>query len=208
MVIPNPQILCNRSLPPEGGGRKNLQKQLRGFFTPPLPGGGLDSYDSVTLTVSDAQLTEGDSGTVTAVYTVTLSSAHSQIVRVNYSTGDGTAITGNDYTMTSGMLEFAIGETSKTISVPVLADNLDENSETFHATLNSPANATIIQAQATATIIRFFCGCALSTRLLYDLFHSGSGRPARLSGTRSGSLVTQFCHGVAHSLCDCLGKSW
>ena len=117
------------------------------------PDDNTKSPDSVTLTVSDAQLTEGDSGTVTAVYTVTLSSAHSQIVRVNYSTGDGTAITGNDYTMTSGMLEFAIGETSKTISVPVLADNLDENSETFHVMLNSPTNATIIRAQATATII-------------------------------------------------------
>ena len=47
---------------------------------------------------------------------------------VDYATGSGTATAGSDYTSTSGTLTFAAGETSKTVSVPVLADAVNEGS--------------------------------------------------------------------------------
>lgn len=70
---------------------------------------------SVTLTVralpvvnvSDAVIIEGASGTSTLGFQVSLDTASSQEVRVDYATGDGTAVAGSDYTATSGTLIFA-----------------------------------------------------------------------------------------------------
>lgn len=56
---------------------------------------------------------------------------------VGFSTADGTAIAGQDYTATSGTLTFLNGETSKTIQVPIANDATTEPDETFTLTLNS-----------------------------------------------------------------------
>ena len=89
---------------------------------------------------------------------VSLSSPAGAPVSVDYSTADGTATGGLDYTVTSGSaangtaLVFPAGMTSEVISVPVLPDNLVEPDETF--TLNllpNPVNATINSAIDTAT---------------------------------------------------------
>ena len=72
---------------------------------------------------------------------------------VNYSTADGTAVAGTDYTSTSGTLTFAAGVTKATFNVPML--NKKENSNlTFTATLSGPVNATLGSGQTdTATIV-------------------------------------------------------
>ena len=72
---------------------------------------------------------------------------------VDYATADGTAtVAGNDYTATSGTLTFTAGETEKTVSVPVLDDDLDEGSETLTLRLSNPSGATISDGEATGTI--------------------------------------------------------
>ena len=79
----------------------------------------------------------------------------STIVSVNYTTSDGTATAGSDYTATSGTLTFAPGELTKTINIPITNDNLFENgNETFNLTLSNPTNSAILST-ATATIIIF-----------------------------------------------------
>jgi hypothetical protein len=67
--------------------------------------------------------------------TVTRTGDTSAPTAVNYSTGGGTATPGQDYTPTSGQLTFAPGETTKMISVPILADPNPEPDETFVASL-------------------------------------------------------------------------
>lgn len=57
----------------------------------------------------------------TITFTVSLSKAHTVASSISYSTQSRTAIAGQDFTATSGTLAFAAGETSKTVSVPVLA---------------------------------------------------------------------------------------
>ncbi|HBL61358.1 MAG TPA: hypothetical protein DDZ80_23890, partial [Cyanobacteria bacterium UBA8803] len=52
-----------------------------------------------------------------------------------------------DYTATSGTLTFASGETSKTITVPIIGDLLNEDNETFTVNLSNPTNATIADGQ-------------------------------------------------------------
>ena len=67
-----------------------------------------------------------------------------------YATSDGTARAGSDYTETSGGLSFAALETSKTVSVPVLDDDIDEGSETL--TLSDPSPSQYMRiAEGTAT---------------------------------------------------------
>ena len=102
------------------------------------------------LSVADARVTEG--GGATLDFTVTLGTAATQVVAVDYTTADGTATAGADYTATSGTLAFAAGETAKTVSVPVLDDAHDEGEETLTLTLSNAAGARIADAEATGTI--------------------------------------------------------
>jgi hypothetical protein len=74
------------------------------------------------LSISDAVVTEGQSGTTTANFTVTLSATSGSTVTVAYSTADGTATAGSDYTATSGTLTFTPGVTTQPIAVTVTGD--------------------------------------------------------------------------------------
>jgi len=63
-----------------------------------------------SLSVDDVIVVEGDSGTTTATFTVSLSAASSGTVTVDYATADGTATTADDdYVAASGTLTFAPG---------------------------------------------------------------------------------------------------
>src|SRR4029079_14791183 len=98
--------------------------------------------------------TEGNVlGTVNAVFTVTLSVSQQQVVTVGFATADNTAIDGQDYIGQSGDLTFASGETSKTITVPIRSDLVDELDETFFVNLSSATGvAFIADAQGIGTI--------------------------------------------------------
>ena len=105
-----------------------------------------------SLSINDVTITEGNTGTTAAVFTVTLSTASSQTVTVNYATADGTARAGSDYTGTAGTLTFAPGVTTQTLTVAVLGDTRNEANETFFVNL-TPSNATIADGQGQGTIL-------------------------------------------------------
>lgn len=80
----------------------------------------------------------------TVTFTVTRSGADLDTTSVvNYATSNGTATAGQDYTATSGTLTFLPGETSKTIVITILNDELDEPPETFSLVLSAPVNCTL-----------------------------------------------------------------
>jgi ELWxxDGT repeat protein len=99
------------------------------------------------LAIDDTRVTEGNSGTTTARFTVTLSRAASQTVTVAYATSDGSAQAGSDYDAVSGTLTFAPGETLKTIDVSVHGDVTLETNETFFVTLSNATGATLTKSQ-------------------------------------------------------------
>jgi Ca2+-binding RTX toxin-like protein len=109
-----------------------------------------DDPNLPTLSINDISVVEGQNPQ--AVLTVTLSSASSQAVTVNYTTAPGTATANTDYTSRSGTLTFAANATTATITVPILNDNLNEANETFSVNLSSPTNATLQKASGTVTI--------------------------------------------------------
>ena len=104
----------------------------------------------IQLSVGDSSAVEGENDHLP--FNVYLDHESTETVTVNYTTVDGTATAGSDYTATSGTLTFQPGETRKTVLVPVLDDDIDEGSETMTLRLSSPSNAVISDAEGTGTI--------------------------------------------------------
>ncbi|HEX6288526.1 MAG TPA: Calx-beta domain-containing protein, partial [Herpetosiphonaceae bacterium] len=121
-----------------------------GLGTPATATVTISSNDAITFSASAYSVGENAAA---ATLTVRLNAASAQSVTVEYATGDGTATAGSDYTTSSGTVTFAPGETSKTISIPLLEDGLLEANETFTVSLSNPANAGLgTPATATVTI--------------------------------------------------------
>jgi len=108
---------------------------------------------STTLTIQDddeppiadfgsaAYSVNEDAGS--AAVTVTLSAASGLTVTVEYSTTNGTATAGEDYTAISGMLVFTPNVTSQSFVVAITDDGIEEGEETVILTLSHAENATI-----------------------------------------------------------------
>jgi hypothetical protein len=108
------------------------------------------------LAVNDVTVTEGTGGAPTpATFTVSLlGGASPTAVSVNYATANGTATAPADYAATSGTVTFAPGETSKTVTVPVVPDAVDEPNETFTLNLSAPsAGVFLVDGQGVGTIV-------------------------------------------------------
>jgi hypothetical protein len=103
-----------------------------------------------TISINDVRINETASN---ATFTVTLSAASIGSITVNYSTTNGTATAGSDYTATTGTLTIPAGSTTGTINVPIINDTLVEPNETFTVNLATPVNATILDGQGIGTII-------------------------------------------------------
>ena len=104
------------------------------------------------ISIDDATLTEGSSDEPMH-FTVSLDRAAGGAVTVDYATADDTAAAGSDYTTASGTLTIPSGSTAQTISVTILADSANEDTETFTVTLSNPTGVTLSDATATGTIV-------------------------------------------------------
>ncbi len=97
-----------------------------------------------------------DTGAGTAQVPVMLGGPSGQTststVTVNYTTVNGSAVSGTDYSTTSGQLTFGPGQTEQSISVPIINRTSSAPSRSFTVVLSSPSNATIVQSTATVTI--------------------------------------------------------
>lgn len=104
------------------------------------------SFSEPTLNISEAEST--------ATLTVQRSGDSSSSASVNFSTSNGTAVAGSDYTATSGTVTFAANQTTQTITIPILSDVVVEGNESFSVTLTNPTGAMLgSQSGATVTII-------------------------------------------------------
>ena len=86
------------------------------------------------------------------VFGVSLDPEATTGVTVDYTTGDGTAKAGQDYTATSGTLEFNPGDRVQAIFVPIIDDTVRDTGETFIIKLSNVSGAKFRDDEATGTI--------------------------------------------------------
>jgi hypothetical protein len=103
--------------------------------------------------IDNPSVVEGTGGTNAMHFNVRLSGASSTPVTVAYHTVDRTALAGSDYTPVSGVLSFAPGQTSATVSVPIVTDSNPEPLESFALQLSNATNAFIYQSQGIGSIV-------------------------------------------------------
>lgn len=115
--------------------------------------GTIEDNDGPAISIADNSILEGDVGSASLVFTITLSAQSVQPVSVQYATSDDTATAGLDYTASSGTVTFDPGMTRQTIAVPVLGETLGEIDETFWVTLSQPVDAVIDQGLGVGTIL-------------------------------------------------------
>src|SRR5689334_10946969 len=112
------------------------------------------STNPAILAPPDVIVGEGD-GFVSL--TVTLSDQSPNPVSVDYATADSTAganvVSNGDYVGASGTLNFAPGETSKTVQVQILDCNDVERFEAFRLNLSTAANGQIARASTLVGIV-------------------------------------------------------
>lgn len=101
------------------------------------PGTGTITNDDPSFSINDVTVTEGDAGFANASFTVSLSPASGAPQSVDYTTQVGSAVSPDDYTLTSGTLNFLASETSMPVDVPIAGELLEEADETFTVVLSN-----------------------------------------------------------------------
>jgi probable HAF family extracellular repeat protein len=112
--------------------------------------------DEPRISISDVSKKEGKKNQTTQfTFTVTLSAAYDQAVTMSYATANGTATTSDsDYIAKTGMLTFAPGETTKTITIEVKGDSKKEADETFYLDLfGNSSNSLFTKNRGIGTIL-------------------------------------------------------
>lgn len=108
---------------------------------PPLTVTLLDNDPPAVRFAAERFSAHEDAGT--ALLSVVLSAASGRPVSVPWAATNGTATAGLDYVASTGVLEFAPGQTQKNIALPLLDDALDEPTETVEVRLFNPTNAVL-----------------------------------------------------------------
>jgi Calx-beta domain/RTX calcium-binding nonapeptide repeat (4 copies) len=130
-----------------------------------------------TLSINNVTVTEGNSGTLNAQFTVTQSAVSSFATTVNWTTAPGTALAGSDFVAASGVATIAAGATSAIVNVAVVGDTLPELTEAFTVALSAPVNATIAVGTGTATILDTDVVLAAPTNIQWNGVTPGDGTP-------------------------------
>lgn len=102
------------------------------------------------VSLSDSTTVSESGGT--ASFTVSLSAPTNHRVKVNFSTIDGTALAGLDYTNLPGTITLEPGVTSGSFSIPIINDELDEPDETLTVKI-TPNLGIVTRSQSTLTIL-------------------------------------------------------
>jgi hypothetical protein len=129
----------------------------------PTGGATLGTPFTAMLTIADVEegvlefqsptFTTGEDGVTTAKVFVTRAAGTDGTVTVHYTTSDGTAHNGSDYTATAGTLTWADGDFDpKEIDVPITDDTANEGRETIGLTLDTPTGNSRLGVTTAATL--------------------------------------------------------
>ncbi|MCM0590374.1 MAG: Calx-beta domain-containing protein [Gloeotrichia echinulata DEX184] len=105
-----------------------------------------------TLAFSNSQFTVNEDGTPIVAVTVTRTGGTDGTVSATINLTDGIATTPSDYNDTPIIVNFADGETSKNVTIPIVNDAIYEPNETVNLTLNNPTGGANLGTQSTAIL--------------------------------------------------------
>ena len=103
------------------------------------------------------QVPEGNNGTTYAYFLLQFTAVRSNpndLLSVDYATRNGTAIAGQDYLATSGVLKLYPGETQAVIPVEIIGDSMPENDETFYLDVTNPVGGSFGEGVVKLTAVR------------------------------------------------------
>src|SRR5690606_15685754 len=115
--------------------------------------GTIINDDLPEMFISDSTVVEGNSGTRTATFTVTLSAPGTLHVAASYQTFDGTAQAGSDYAAANGAIFIPAGQTTQVISVTIYGDSDIEPDETFTVEIAKENNVILADYIGVGTIL-------------------------------------------------------
>ena len=110
----------------------------------------VDDDSPSTISMADMAVSVSET-TPSATLTLLRSGSIDQPATIQFTTSNGSALAGSDYTASSGTVTFAAGQLSQTISVPIINDSAGEADESFTVTLSNPTGAAL-GAQTTTTV--------------------------------------------------------
>ena len=115
--------------------------------------GFINDDDGPTISINNVSVTEGNSGTKAATFTLTLSGPSVEAIAVRAITTLGTATASSDYNSINLVVTFQPGTVSRTFDVAIIGDTNREADETFFVNLSDPFGTTISDGEGIGTII-------------------------------------------------------
>jgi len=125
-----------------GEAMTGIYERIEDFVSVPVSSQGVAFFQTQQTVYEDSGLIEME----------VVRTSSTDAISVGYYTSDGIALAGSDYTATNGTLNFAVGETSKTISIPILSDLDLEGDEDFDVSLSCTAAGIILGQPANVDI--------------------------------------------------------
>ncbi|MCA2906031.1 ELWxxDGT repeat protein, partial [Microcystis sp. M042S1] len=104
------------------------------------------------LSFTAAAFSVNENGTLVNAVTLQRTNGSEGTVSVNVLLSNGTAVFPNDYNSLAVPVVFGPGETSKTVTLPIVNDSDFEGNETLNLTLSSPTGGATLGTQTTATL--------------------------------------------------------
>nr|NCR46997.1 hypothetical protein [Microcystis aeruginosa SX13-01] len=142
-----------------------------GFF-----GDSVLSFNQGTFSIKE----DGIGTSIVAVTVIRTGGFNSEVsadVTLSFLTGD--TASNDDFTTNSVIVNFAIGETSKTVTIPIKDDLLDDNNETVHLVLSNPSLGTIVDPNN-------------NTAILTIIDNEGTAGNDNLVGTAGNDVINGF----------------
>ena len=109
--------------------------------------------DGPTISINDVSITEGNSGTKAATFTLTLSGPSVEAIAIRAISTPGTATASSDYNSINLVVTFQPGVVTRTFDVQIVGDTNLELNETFSVNLSDPFGTTIADGEGVGTIL-------------------------------------------------------
>lgn len=175
-----------------------LSNATAGFSITTGTAAGLIQTDDISLAIAatSANKAEGNSGSTAFTFTVTRTGLLTRATTVNYAVaGSGaTPATATDFVgnvLPSGVVTFAIGETSKLITINVVGDRVVEANENFVVNLSGATSGVTLATASAAGIIRNDDTAISIVATNADQFEPVAGStPFTFTVTRTGVLTS------------------